>query len=136
MEKQQPNVKEKPKKERMYSSLGERIKTEWIIYLLAFVFILIADSIGQVRFPVWKGTFIIFPIFFSLALGLLTGPNVLKILDNKKVKAAGSLVGIAILPFIAKLGINAGAQIETVLKVARLQSTLKLLMCWSVSPYL
>lgn len=117
MEKQQQNVKEKPKKERMYSSLGERIKTEWIIYLLAFVFILIADSIGQVRFPVWKGTFIIFPIFFSLALGLLTGPNVLKILDNKKVKAAGSLVGIAILPFIAKLGINAGAQIETVLKV-------------------
>ena len=77
MEKQQQNVKEKPKKERMYSSLGERIKTEWIIYLLAFVFILIADSIGQVRFPVWKGTFIIFPIFFSLALGLLTGPNVL-----------------------------------------------------------
>ena len=100
-----------------YDSLTERIKTEWIIYLLAFIFILIADKIGQIRIPVWKGTFIIFPIFFSLGLGLLTGPNVLKILDDKRVKAAGSLVGIAILPFIAKLGINAGANIMTVIEV-------------------
>lgn len=100
-----------------YDSLTERIKTEWIIYLLAFIFILIADKIGQIRIPVWKGTFIIFPIFFSLGLGLLTGPNALKILDDKRVKAAGSLVGIAILPFIAKLGINAGANIMTVIEV-------------------
>lgn len=97
-----------------YSNLRDRIKSEWIIYLLAFLFILIADSIGQIKIPVWKGTFIIFPIFFSLALGLLTGPSVLKILDDKKVKAASGLVGVAILPFIAKLGINAGANIVTV----------------------
>ena len=32
MEEQQAKVKEKPKKDYMYSSLGERIKTEWIIY--------------------------------------------------------------------------------------------------------
>lgn len=103
------------KAERAYASLRERIRTEWVLYLLAFVFILIADSIGQIKIPVWKGTFIIFPIFYALFLGILTGPNVLKILDDKKVKAASGLVGVAILPFVAKLGINAGANISIVI---------------------
>ena len=74
--------------ERAYASLRERIRTEWVLYLLAFLFILVADTIGQIKIPVWKGTFIIFPIFYALFLGILTGPNVLKILDDKKVKAA------------------------------------------------
>lgn len=98
-----------------YVSLKERIRSEWLIYVLAFLFILIADSIGQIRIPVWKGTFILFPIFFSLGLGVLSGPNSLKILDNRSAKAAAGLVGVAILPFIAKLGINAGANIHVVI---------------------
>ena len=97
-----------------YASLRERLRCEWLIYLLAFVFILIADAIGQIKIPVWKGTFIIFPIFYALFLGLLMGPSILKVLDDKKVKAASGLVGAAILPFIAKLGINAGANIKIV----------------------
>ena len=103
------------KVQHAYQSLRARIQTEWKLYLLAFLFILVADSIGQIRIPVWKGTFIIFPIFYALFLGILSGPNVLKILDDKRVKAASGLVGVAILPFIAKLGINAGASIEVVL---------------------
>ena len=86
------------KVERAYASLRERIRTEWVLYLLAFVFILIADSIGQIKIPVWKGTFIIFPIFYALFLGILTGPNVLKILDDKKVKAASGGRGSAPRP--------------------------------------
>ncbi len=105
----------KAEKKYMYGSLKDRIRNEWLIYVLALVFIFIADSIGQIRIPVWKGTFILFPIFFSLGLGLLSGPNVLKILDDSKVKAAAGLVGVAILPFIAKLGINAGANIDIVI---------------------
>lgn len=97
-----------------YPSLLDRIRGEWKLYLLAFLFILIADAIGQIKIPVWKGTFIIFPIFYALFLGLLTGPNTLKILDNQKVKAASGLVGVAILPFVAKLGINAGANLSVV----------------------
>lgn len=97
-----------------YGSLKERLKIEWPLYLIAFLFILIADSIGQIKIPVWKGTFIIFPIFFSLFMGILSGPNVFKIMDEKKVKAAAGLVSVAILPFIAKLGINAGANIAKV----------------------
>lgn len=103
-------------KKPLYSSLTERLKSEWLIYLLAFLFIAVADSIGQIQIPVWKGTFIIFPIFYAIIMGVLSGPNVLKILDDKKVKAASSLVLVAILPFVSKLGINAGANIMIVVK--------------------
>ncbi|MCH4285848.1 MULTISPECIES: DUF3100 domain-containing protein [Bacillota] len=105
----------KEKETYVYHSLKERILGEYKLYLLAFVFILIADSIGQIKIPVWKGTFILFPIFYAILMGICCGPNVLKIVKRKEVKAASKLVIVAICPFIVKLGINAGASIETVI---------------------
>ena len=89
-------------KQYVYPSLKARIKTEYMIYLLALVFILIADSIGQIEIPMGPGKFILFPIFYALILGIISGPQVTK------------LVIVAICPFIAKLGINAGESLETV----------------------
>ncbi len=98
-----------------YSSLGERFKTEYRIILGAFLFIIIADLIGQIRIPIGPGTLILFPIFYSIILGILSGPEVTKIIKTKEVKAASKLVIVCICPFIAKLGINAGANIEVVI---------------------
>ena len=108
------NVK-KQKENFAYGSLGQRIRTEWKIYLLAFLFVLIADNIGQIKIPVGTGMFILFPIFYAIILGVVSGPQVLKIVENKHVKAASKLVVVGIAPFIAKLGITAGANIETIL---------------------
>lgn len=99
----------------MYSGLGERLKKEWKIYIAALIFIVIADSIGQIKIPLGPGTLILFPIFYSIILGILSGPQVLKIFKKPEVKAASKLVIVCICPFIAKLGINAGASIETVI---------------------
>ena len=98
-----------------YPSLKARMKNEYRIILAAFVFILIADSIGQIEIPLGPGKLILFPIFYALILGVLSGPEVLKFFRKKEVKAASKLVIVAICPFIAKLGINAGASIEVVL---------------------
>ena len=99
----------------VYPSTMARLKAEYKIFILAFVFIVIADSIGQIQVPLGPGTLILFPIFYSLIMGVLSGPEVLKIFDKKEVKAASKLVIVAICPFIAKLGINAGASIEVIL---------------------
>ena len=106
----------KKKETYVYGSLKERFAVEWKIYALAFGFILIADNIGQIKIPVGKGMFILFPIFYAIILGVLSGPQVLKIVDNKHVKAASKLVVVGICPFIAKLGITAGANIDTILQ--------------------
>lgn len=99
----------------VYPSTMARLKAEYKIFILAFIFIVIADSIGQIQVPLGPGTLILFPIFYSLIMGVLSGPEVLKIFDKKEVKAASKLVIVAICPFIAKLGINAGASIEVIL---------------------
>ena len=99
----------------LYSSTLERFRNEYKIFLFAFVCIVIADSIGQIQIPAGPGTLSLFPIFYSLILGVLSGPEVLKIFKKKEVKAASKLVIVAICPFIAKLGINAGASLETVI---------------------
>lgn len=99
----------------VYPSTMARLKAEYKIFILASIFIVIADSIGQIQVPLGPGTLILFPIFYSLIMGVLSGPEVLKIFDKKEVKAASKLVIVAICPFIAKLGINAGASIEVIL---------------------
>lgn len=111
-------AKEKKMKQEnyMYSGVGERLKKEWKIYLAAVIFIIIADSIGQIKVPVGPGTLILFPIFYSILLGVLSGPQVTRIFKKKEVKAASKLVIVCICPFIAKLGINAGASFETVIQ--------------------
>ena len=77
-----------------------------------FFFVLIADNIGQIKIPVGTGMFILFPIFYAIILGVVSGPQVLKIVENKHVKAASKLVVVGIAPFIVKLGITAGANID------------------------
>ena len=80
----------------MYSGLGERLKKEWKIYIAALIFIVIADSIGQIKIPLGPGTLILFPIFYSIILGVLAGPQVLKIFKKPEVKAASKLVIVCI----------------------------------------
>ena len=103
------------KEKMMYGSLAERIKSEYKIFILAFIFVVIADSIGKISIPLKIGTFILFPIFYSLIFGMMSGPECFKILKTKEVKAASKLVLVCICPFIVKLGINAGANIDVVL---------------------
>ncbi len=103
------------KEKMIYSSLKERIKKEYKLYILAFIFIIIADSIGRISIPLKIGTFILFPIFYSLILGMLSGPECLRILKIREVQLASKLVIVCICPFIVKLGVNAGANIQTVL---------------------
>lgn len=108
-------MKEKKQEQMMYGSLHERVKTEYKIFILAFIFVAIADMIGQISIPLKIGKFILFPIFYSLIFGMLSGPECFKIVKTKEVKAASKLVLVCICPFIVKLGINAGANIETVI---------------------
>ena len=60
------------------------MKNEYRILLAAFVFIVIADSIGQIEIPLGPGKLILFPIFYALILGVVSGPEVLKFLRKRR----------------------------------------------------
>ena len=69
-----------------YCSTKERFKAEYKIYIAAFIMIIIADSIGQIKLPIGPGQLLLFPIFYALLLGIIQGPHVLKIFNEKEVK--------------------------------------------------
>ena len=93
-----------------YKTLGERFRTEWKIFLLAYIFVLIAELIGRKEFQFGSGMFILFPIFYTIILGVLSGPQVFKIINETETKAASKLVVMRICLFIAKLGVTLSKQ--------------------------
>ena len=89
------------KKEKYsYRSLQERLRQEYKLYLLAFVFIVIADGIGVIKLPIWKGTFILFPIFYAILMGVCAGPVSYTHLDVYKRQQYSILIGKAFQFFI------------------------------------
>lgn len=99
-----------------YKNLRERFKNEWFIYLLAFIFVVVAEIIGKKEFKIGAGMFILFPIFYTIILGVISGPQVIKLINDKQVKAASRLVVIGICLFIARLGIIAGSNLDIIIK--------------------
>lgn len=106
--------KEKQTPRPAYATVAERLRSEWKIYIGALLLVVIADLIGKKEISLGVGALIIFPIVYALAMGVVLGPEVLKVFKPKEVKAASGLVLVGIGPFIAKLGITAGKDIMTV----------------------
>ncbi|MCM3439328.1 DUF3100 domain-containing protein [Metabacillus halosaccharovorans] len=100
-----------------YSSLSKRFKKEYKIYIVAFLILLIADSIGSFAIPLGPGMVYIFPIFYGIIIGLILGPDLIGFFKKEEVKAASPLVLVAIAPFIVKLGILGGGNIPKLLEV-------------------
>ena len=98
-----------------YPSLRARIKVEWKSYLVAALFTVIAEYIGTVKLKVGPGMIILFPVFYAIILGMLSGPQVMQWFDNRHVKAASKLVIVGICPFVVNLGITAGANMDMIL---------------------
>ena len=88
----------------VYPSLRSRLKAEYKIYLLALLFILIADSIGQIQIPLGPGQFILFPIFYALIMGVLSGP------ENKRGEGGIKACYRRHLSFYRKAGDQRGRQ--------------------------
>lgn len=99
-----------------YESIKERLACEWRIYLAGLLIVLISDRIGRIDIAFGRGKFILFPIFYAILLGVLTGPHALKIMKPKQVFAAGSLVIVGIGPLITRIGIAAGSNINKLIE--------------------
>ncbi|MFD2237542.1 DUF3100 domain-containing protein [Aureimonas populi] len=88
------------------------------LHLTALLIVVIADLIGLVRVPIGIGTVILLPILYAFALGILLNPNIWRasgrFLTRRSVQISGSMITIAIMPFIARFGTTVGPQIEAI----------------------
>lgn len=90
------------------------------LHATVLAIVIVAELIGLRRIPIGIGTIILLPILYAFALGVLLNPNILKatgsFLPAGSVKLAGTMITIAIMPFIAKFGTTVGPQIDKIIE--------------------
>ena len=94
-----------------------RIKQYVKIYLVTLILVVVFDSIGTLQFDVGAGQVVILPMVFLIIAGSILGPQVLKFFTKEESELGGSLVLITSAPFMAKMGISAGANLSKLVAV-------------------
>ena len=99
----------------------EKLKTVvrkyWKVYAVAVVIAVICDSIGTIKFNVGIGTLTLFPMVFATIIGGMLGPDAFRLFKMPESKLGGSLVLVALAPFMAKMGVSAGANLAKLVAV-------------------
>lgn len=91
----------------------------WWLHIVVIGIVIIAESIGTIRLPIGIGTVILLPILYAFAFGIFFNPHILKktaaLLPPSAIKLSGTMITIAIMPFIAKFGTTVGPQIDSII---------------------
>ena len=93
------------------------IRKYWKVYAAAVVLALVCDSVGTIKINIGIGTLTLFPMVFAVILGGLLGPDVIRMFNQGECKMGGSLVLVALAPFMAKMGVSAGANLAKLVAV-------------------
>ena len=92
----------------------------WRLYLAVIVIGVIAEWIGIRKIPFGIGTILLLPLLYAFLMAALINPNVTsffgRFIRREDTAAAPPLIGVALMPFIAKLGTAVGPVIETIAK--------------------
>ena len=87
------------------------------LVVIAVVIAAIADLIGTININIGIGNLVIFPLVIATVIGGLMGPDLLKIFKESECQDAGDLVLVVIAPFMARMGISAGANLSKLVDV-------------------
>ncbi|WP_046864352.1 DUF3100 domain-containing protein [Microvirga massiliensis] len=90
------------------------------LHLFVLGIVVVAEWIGLIRVPIGIAAVILLPILYAFAMGIILNPNILKgtrrVLSGNATKVAGTMIAVAIMPFIAKFGTTVGPQIQKVIE--------------------
>lgn len=94
------------------------INKYWKVYVAALIIAAVCDLIGTLKFNIGIGTLTLFPMVFATIFGGLLGPGMpLSFSKSEESKLGGSLVLVALAPFMAKMGISAGGNLAKLVAV-------------------
>ncbi|WP_128254815.1 DUF3100 domain-containing protein [Falsirhodobacter deserti] len=86
---------------------------------LVLAIVIIAEIIGIIRIPIGIAAIVLLPMLYAFAAGIVLNPNITRItssvLTPNVQKFAGTMITIAITPFVAKFGTTVGPQIEAII---------------------
>ena len=93
------------------------INKYWNVYVASLIIAAVFDLIGTIKFNIGIGTLTLFPMVFATIFGGLLGPDAFKLFKTEESKLGGSLVLVALAPFMAKMGISAGGNLAKLVAV-------------------
>lgn len=89
---------------------------DWRLHALVIVISLLSEFIGIQQIPMGPGSLLLLPLFYAFILGVLLNPNVTgtagKVFPKRISDAAGPLILLSIMPFIARFGSTIGPAIK------------------------
>jgi hypothetical protein len=92
----------------------------WWLHGIVLAIVIVAEIIGIQRLPIGIGTVVFLPILYAFAIGIALNPHILKktvaLIPPSAVKLSGTMITIAIMPFIAKFGTTVGPQIDKIIE--------------------
>ncbi|MGU3575396.1 DUF3100 domain-containing protein [Brucellaceae bacterium C25G] len=95
------------------------IRHLWLHGLILLI-ILISELIGVRRINIGIGAVILLPMLYAFAMGIILNPYIFKatgkFIKSDSVKLSGTMITIAIMPFIAKFGTTVGPQINAIIE--------------------
>ena len=96
-----------------------KLLLDWRLHLTVIVTSMFAEWIGIVRIPLGPGTLLLLPLLYAFVIGVIFNPHLFstmgKVIPKPVSNAAGPIILIAILPFIAKFGSTIGPAIDQII---------------------
>lgn len=89
----------------------------WKLYTGALLLAFCAALIGPINIPLKIGSITFSPSIFAIIGGGLLGPDLIKLFNEEESRKAASNVLFALAPFMAKMGISAGANLSKLVDV-------------------
>lgn len=90
-----------------------------LLHLVVLPIVSVSSLIGIIKLPIGIATIILLPILYAFAMGIALNPalntSMRSILSARSTKIAGSMIAIAIMPFIARFGTTVGPEIQAII---------------------
>ncbi|MBU5483644.1 DUF3100 domain-containing protein [Clostridium sp. MSJ-11] len=88
----------------------------WKNHLLVLILVVVAEAIGVMKFKFGPGTIVLLPMLYALIMGVFLSPKFLKVVNDKDMKDAGSLITISLMLLMARYGTTIGPTLPTIIK--------------------
>lgn len=89
---------------------------DWRLHALVILISLLSEAIGILRVPMGPGTLLLLPLLYAFIIGVMVNPNVTRlagrVVPASVSQAAGPLILLSIMPFIARFGSTIGPAIN------------------------
>ena len=96
-----------------------RALLDWRLHVIVLAATVLSELIGIKSIPLGSAKLLFLPLFYSFLLCLVFNPNITrfsgKLITKKQASIATSIIGIGILPFIAKFGTLIGPALPKIL---------------------